>query len=103
MKQKIWWITCAVAVILLGVAAIMYRWPRVDRVTAERLALSELERYAMREQLSLLHFSEAEVTEEEGKWLYSYNYKGEPRQVVAIVVHKDGRTELSRMRDEAIQ
>jgi hypothetical protein len=98
-KRAFTYILAVIALATLGV--LVSRLSTVDRVAADKLAARELERYALRERRALVHFSEAEVTEENGKWLYSYQYKGEPNEIVAIIVHRGGRTELSRMRDAA--
>lgn len=74
--------------------------PRIDRARADGLAQAELAKYAEREHLTQSTFSTAEVTEHKGTWLYSYKYSGKPKHLLAIIVHKDGRTELSRMPEE---
>jgi hypothetical protein len=73
---------------------------QIDRVTADKLAQAALERYSKDEALTLTKFSTADVVEENGNWSYRYTYNERPRQLVAIIVHKDGRTEVTRMFEE---
>lgn len=75
--------------------------PQIVRDAADKLAQSELTKYAEREGLILSNFSAAEVTEQEKTWLYYYEYGEGKRHLLAVIVHKeDGRTELSRLVEE---
>lgn len=59
-----------------------------------------MEKYSNAEGLVLSNFSRAEVTDQGRLWLYSYRYAGATEHLVSIIVHKDGRIELSRMIEE---
>ncbi len=72
----------------------------IDRPKADELAQAALERYSKDEGLTLTKFSPAEVVDHGYAWLYKYSYDGEPRQLVSIIVNKDGTTEVTRMLEE---
>jgi len=75
----------------------------IDRPEADRLAQAGLERYSKDEGLTLTKFSTAGVVDHGNVWLYRYTYDGNPRQLVSIIVNKDGRTEVTRMFEERNQ
>jgi hypothetical protein len=56
----------------------------------------------MDEGLVTARFLPEQVTDYGEKWFYEYKYPDPPRQLVAIIVHKNGKAELSRMFDDHI-
>ena len=97
------WVTKRTAItiaVVLSIAALPARCAQVDRSTADKAALVELERYSTREHLDLSRFSATQATEGDEGWLHTYKYSGEPTHEVSILVHRDGRTELGRMLDD---
>jgi hypothetical protein len=53
------------------------------------------------ERLDPQQFAPPEVRDQPGKWLYTYEYRGVPKQSVAVTVSADGHVELSRMLDQS--
>ena len=90
------------AVILLGTLVYLLACqPRVDRAKADRLAAATVQQYVKEAQLNAELLGKPDVTEHDGKWLYTYDYPGVPKQSVAIIVFADGRVEVSRMLEES--
>jgi hypothetical protein len=92
------WLLTVVAVASAGVLACR---PSIDRVRADQLALAKLQAYVRAEGLDLKQFGRPEVAEQGGKWLYTYEYGGTPRQSVAVTVFSDGHVELGRMVEQS--
>jgi hypothetical protein len=90
------------AVILLGtLACLVACQPRVDRAKADRLAAARVQQYVKEARLNSELLGKPDVKEQDGKWLYMYDYRGVPKQSVAIIVFADdGRVEVSRMLEE---
>lgn len=89
------------AVILLGTSVCLVACqPRVDRAKADRLAAARVQQYVKGAGLNAELLEKPLVQEQDGKWLYTYNYRGGPKQSVAIIVFADGRVEVSRMLEE---
>lgn len=72
----------------------------IDRLTADKLAQAALEKYCKDEGLTLSQFSTAEVVDDGNLWAYNYRYEGHPRQLVTVLVYRQGGTEVQRMIEE---
>ena len=89
------------AVILLGTLVYLLACqPRVDRAKADRLAAARVQQYLEEERLNAELLGKPAVQEQDGKWLYTYDYRGVPKQSVAVIVFADGRVEVGRMLEE---
>jgi hypothetical protein len=87
-----------ISIICLALAtSIMACNRKIDRAKADTLAAANLQQYAKDEGMKADLFTRPDVGEQEGKWLYTYEYRASPKQSVAVVVFADGRVELSRM------
>ena len=73
---------------------------QIDRPEADKRAQVALEGYSKSENLILTKFSTADVEDHGSSWFYKYTYDEKPRQLVSIIVSKDGRTEVTRMFEE---
>lgn len=69
----------------------------MDRTRADTLAEARLQEYTRAEGLNREQFDKPEVLDQVGKWLYTYEYRGSPKQSVALTVFADGHVEVSRM------
>ena len=90
-----------VALILLGtLVCLLACQPRVDRAKADRLAAARVQEYVKEARLNAELLGKPGVSEQDGKWLYTYDYRGVPKQSVAVIVFADGRVEVSRMLED---
>ena len=83
-----------VAVACVGVLGCQ---PAIDRARADQLAAARLQEYVRDARLDAQQVGRPDVREETGKWLYVYEYRGVPKQSVAVTVFSDGHVELGRM------
>jgi hypothetical protein len=88
-------------VLIVVATCLMACDPKIDRAKADRLAAAKVQQYAKEEGLKTERFTKPDVREQDGKWLYTYQYPDPPKQSVAVIVFADGRVELSRMLDNA--
>jgi prepilin-type processing-associated H-X9-DG protein len=96
-RARCWLIPLAVAT---GVWLLACR-PPIDRARADALAAARLQEYVRAERLDPQQFAPPEVREQAGQWLYTYEYRGAPKQSVAVTAFADGHVELSRMLDQS--
>ena len=85
------------AVVIGTVSWVLACRPTVNRARADTLAETRLQEYIRAERLNREQFDKPEVHNQGGKWLYTYEYRGAPRQSVAVIVFADGHVEVSRM------
>ena len=89
------------AVIVLGtLVCLVACQPRVDRAKADRLAAARVQQYVKEARLNAELLGKPGVSEQDGKWLYTYDYRGVPKESVAVIVFADGRVEVSRMLED---
>jgi len=71
------------ALVIGTVSGVIACRPPVDRARADTLAEARLQEYIRAERLNREQFDKPEVHDQAGKWLYTYEYGGAPRQSVA--------------------
>jgi len=70
---------------------------RVDSAQeAESIAQAQLEKYSQREGVPLSQFFKKNISLVQDGWFFEYESLNQPKHLVTILVHHNGRAEVSR-------
>jgi hypothetical protein len=91
---------CWPAAFLVTLVCLVACHPRVDRAKADRLAAARVQQHVKEALFNAELLGKPVVSEQDGKWLYTYDYRGVPKQSVVVIVSTDGRVEVSRLLED---